>query len=274
LKGLRALGGLVVSLGLLALLAVKLDLDSVLATLRETRWTWLLLAASLGPVQVVLAAERWRLASERLAAPLTRWEAWREYALSTFVNQVLPSGVAGDAARVTRQRHMGWQRALGAALVDRGAGQALLALVTLVGLICWPDRPPGSLLAAVLLVGVFSALFGLPGVRRALRGAWFANLVLSGTLLFSFLLGFAFCGVAIGRPLGLELGVAVPLMLLAMAIPLSVGGWGLREATAAVLLPSFGWSPEQAVALSTCYGLTVLAGSLPGALVPLWRTGA
>ncbi len=263
-----------VSLGLLALLGARLDLDSVLAAFRETRWPWLVLAALLGPVQVVLAAERWRLASERLGAPLQRWEAWREYALSTFVNQVLPSGVAGDAARVTRQRHLGWRRALGAALVDRGAGQALLALVTLVGLACWAERPSGSLLAALLLVGVFAGLLFLPAVRRALRGAWFANLALSGILLASFLLGFALCGLALGRPVGLELAVAMPLMLLAMAIPLSVGGWGLREATAAVLLPSFGWSPEQAVALSTLYGLTVLAGALPGALVPLWRRRA
>ena len=39
--------------------------------------------------------------------------------------------------------------------------------------------------------------------------------------------------------------------------------------TAAFVLPRLGMSPESAVALSACYGLSVLIGALPGALVPI-----
>ncbi len=272
MRRLRAFAGLLVSLGLLGLLAWRLDLRGVLQALGELRLGWLALAAALGPLQVLLASERWRLASARVGSALGRWEAWREYALSTFVNQVLPGGIAGDAARVARQRQHGWKGALLPALVDRGVGQALLAVLALGGLLAWPERPSGSLLVVGALVLVMGGLLWF--VRAALRGAWLANLGLSAALLGSFLLAFAACGLAMGRPLGRELAVAVPLLLLAMAVPLSFGGWGLREVSAALLLPGFGWTPEQAVALSTCYGLTVLAGSLPGALVPLWTRHA
>ena len=59
--------------------------------------------------------------------------------------------------------------------------------------------------------------------------------------------------------------------MLVMVVPLSVGGWGLREASATAVLAYLGWSPEAALALSAVYGLSVLIGSLPGALVLLRR---
>ena len=262
------------TVGLLALLASRLPPDAVLEAVRGAHPGWLLLAAALGPVQVLLASERWRLTSERVAQPLQRWEAWREYALSTLLNQVLPGGVAGDAARVARQRRAGWRAALGAAIVERGTGQAVLAVVTTAGLLFWTERPSGSLVVAGVVLALFASTLLVYEVRRALAGAVARNLVLSVALVGSFLLAFALCGRALGRDFGVELFVAVPLILLAMAIPLSVGGWGIREASAAAILPAFGWTAEQAVALAACYGISVLVGALPGALVPVWRRRA
>jgi uncharacterized membrane protein YbhN (UPF0104 family) len=261
---------LAVTLGLLGVLWGRLDTQALAETLSHAQLGWLALAAALGPLQVILGAERWCLASERVGAPIERFEAWREYALSTFVNQVLPSGVAGDAARMARQRHHGWKPALLAGLVDRGVGQALLVAVTALGLAFWPARPAGSLVAALVLLGVFVAALAFAPVRQALAGAWLQNALLSGALIVTFLGGFALCSLALGRGPGLWLLVAIPLVLLAMAIPLSLGGWGLREASAAALLPAFGFTPEEAVALAGCYGVTVLVGALPGACVPLW----
>jgi hypothetical protein len=95
------------------------------------------------------------------------------------------------------------------------------------------------------------------------------QLAISAALTASFLGGFALCGHALGQPLGWATLTVVPVVLLAMIVPLSVGGWGLREATAMAVLPALGWTPEEALAVSTAYGLTALAGALPGALVPL-----
>ena len=62
------------------------------------------------------------------------------------------------------------------------------------------------------------------------------------------------------------------LLLLAMAVPLTVAGWGVREGAAAVLWPLAGLPAEQGVALSVGYGLTVLLSSLPGSLFVFSRS--
>ena len=57
------------------------------------------------------------------------------------------------------------------------------------------------------------------------------------------------------------------LLLLAMAVPVTISGWGVREGAAALLWPLAGLPAEQGVALSVGYGAMVFLVSLPGALV-------
>ena len=56
---------------------------------------------------------------------------------------------------------------------------------------------------------------------------------------------------------------AVPLMLLAMVVPISVGGWGLRELSAVMILTTVGWTSTQAIAVSAAFGVANLLGSAP-----------
>jgi hypothetical protein len=56
-------------------------------------------------------------------------------------------------------------------------------------------------------------------------------------------------------------------VLLAMALPLSMAGWGLREGAAALLWAAAGLDVAQGVAISISYGLVVLLSTLPGAWV-------
>lgn len=50
-------------------------------------------------------------------------------------------------------------------------------------------------------------------------------------------------------------------------IPVSFGGWGVREAAVVTVLTSQGFAAEQALFFSVCYGLTLLFGFLLGALL-------
>jgi hypothetical protein len=59
----------------------------------------------------------------------------------------------------------------------------------------------------------------------------------------------------------------VPPVLLSMLIPITVAGWGVREAAAAVLWGAVGLTAEDGVAASAAYGVLVLASTLPGAIV-------
>ncbi len=61
----------------------------------------------------------------------------------------------------------------------------------------------------------------------------------------------------------------IPLALLAMLLPISVGGFGAREGAAALLWPLAGLSATEGAVTAALYGLVALAGALPGALVLL-----
>ena len=75
--------------------------------------------------------------------------------------------------------------------------------------------------------------------------------------------------------LGRAQGLAFPLsdaavLLIVMVgvtlVPISIGGWGLRELAVVSLLGNHGVPPEKALLFSVCFGLTLAIGSLPGAL--------
>ena len=51
-------------------------------------------------------------------------------------------------------------------------------------------------------------------------------------------------------------------------VPISIGGWGLRELAVISLLGTYGVAPERALLFSVCFGLALAIGALPGAL--LW----
>ena len=55
-------------------------------------------------------------------------------------------------------------------------------------------------------------------------------------------------------------------MIGVVLIPISIGGWGLRELAVISLLATYGVAPERALLFSVCFGLALALGSLPGAL--------
>src|ERR1700757_2077051 len=57
-----------------------------------------------------------------------------------------------------------------------------------------------------------------------------------------------------------------PLMLIQL-LPISLAGWGVREAVLVVALAPFGVPAEAALATSVLLGLCLIASSLPGGLI-------
>ena len=98
---------------------------------------------------------------------------------------------------------------------------------------------------------------------------WLIQGALSLGVVATYLAVFAACALALQQPLPL-VGVMtiVPLVLLSMVMPISIGGWGVREAVAASLWPLLGIvaggrSGEQR-ALRTCINGGDRAGSFVG----------
>jgi uncharacterized membrane protein YbhN (UPF0104 family) len=65
--------------------------------------------------------------------------------------------------------------------------------------------------------------------------------------------------------------LVVPGTLIASAIPISLGGWGIRESSMVFGLTAFGVSDAVALALSIGFGLTIVAAGVMGLI--LWIVG-
>ncbi|MFW6346562.1 MAG: lysylphosphatidylglycerol synthase transmembrane domain-containing protein, partial [Halomonas sp.] len=294
----RPLAGLVLLIGL----AWLLEPSAILAQVQRLSPGWALLALALTLPPLLLSVWRWRLTARLLGLSLGfRW-ALREYYLALFLNQVLPGGVAGDAARAWRHsRHSGRRAgAWRAVIIERASGQLAMALLSLAVLVASPlwhellaDAArgvaasgwlPAGGVAVLLLIPLGrqlarrppAAVAGLGGdLRRSLLAASVWPKQLAGSLLV--VVSYALVFVCAARAIGVELALPtllalVPPVLLAMLIPLSLAGWGVREGAAALVWGLAGLPPAQGVAVSMAYGLIVLLASLPGGLLLLQRT--
>ncbi|MEI4486447.1 lysylphosphatidylglycerol synthase transmembrane domain-containing protein [Frigidibacter sp. MR17.14] len=275
---------------MLAVLWQVLDGPQILAKLLNADPLWLSLAMVAALLQFPFLAFRWRLTAGALGHPLGRMLAIREYFVAQLVNQTLPGGMLGDAARIVRTKGETRLAVAGqAVLIERLAGQVTLLLVTLAGLVLahalpggvrWPAGTGHAALwglaatGAVLLVVALVARTRPDTSRRIVapvkrsvfaRRVWPRQLVFSLGVVTCNLMTFFCAARAIGVALPAEAVVTlVPLVLTAMLVPLTVAGWGFREGAAAALLPLAGIASEPAVASSILFGAVILAASLPG----------
>lgn len=275
---------------IIAVLWHIMDAPEVLARLGRADWRWLLAALAVAHAQIVLAALRWKLTAGRLGQHLPAGWAIGEYYLAQLVNQTLPGGVVGDAGRAIRARGQADMLRSGQAVViERMLGQIALLAVTFCGmafttlgpggLFLPPDlaRTPLALMGAVLLIAAVAIILRwiapriVSGFGAALRratlapGIWQRQLALGLAIVGCNLATFALCARATGTHLPLVAVVTlVPLILTAMVLPVSVGGWGLREGAAGALFPLAAATPEAGVAASIAFGAVILLASLPG----------
>lgn len=259
----------------LALLAWLLDAPQVWARLAGLAPGWMALAVALLAAQIVLSALRWRDTAARLGLHLGRSEAIGEYFLAVLANSLLPGGVLGDVARAARARHRaGTGPAALSVVIERASGQIALVLAGVAGVGAWLWPHPGGWvlagLALALALGGLALARGGRGTALLRRvwidgGAWRVQAGLSLAILACNLGGFWAAAQAVGLALPWPQAPALlAAALAAMAVPLSVGGWGLREAAAAAVWPLAGIPPEAAVAAGIAFGLSATLAALPG----------
>lgn len=142
----------------------------------------------------------------------------------------------------------------------------------------------GTLLAIALVWSPTRALFqgllnrfqmggALPGIQMAF--AWPINVaqaVFGIGIHFLTILALGFCLKAYGAVVPIEaLMIGLPALSLLLMLPISISGWGLREATLTSVLALWGVSPSLTVLGSISYGAMTVLCVLPGAYALLKR---
>jgi len=250
-------------------------------------------------LEIPLSGLRWYNIVDSLGArdkQMTRIAMVAATAVGVFFAQVLPS-VAGEGVRAWLLVRLGsdWRNAVTSAVIDRGVGVGLVIALGFVilllpsGLTALGKYSDGVLVVdgALILAGVLGLLLApkiVPPLARWRYSRWFATLAADvhrillgskgpviltiGCLIHALTIVVVW---SVGRAQGLALplpdaAVLFTVMIGVAFIPISIGGWGLRELAVISLLASYGVAPERALLLSVCFGLALAFGSLPGAL--------
>ncbi len=258
------------------------------------------LAASL------LSALRWHALACWLGMPVPRARMILAYWRGVMANTVLPGAtLGGDALRSLHLKEQGHSlsRAAASVVLDRLSGLWMLVSISLAmtvaalssGLL--PETTLSlSLVAAVVLTLValaapavvlwlsgrmlnlfplalgskvrpMAAALGVLSVRAMLLHMYGKQMLWSGSVQLFSILAFACGGYAIGLDLPWwQFVIAAGPIFAFAALPVGVGGWGTREAAAAVVLGAFAVPHEAAVACAILYGLFATLQGLLGAL--------
>ena len=257
--------------------------------LRAVTWQAVVAAATLTVLTTVCSAWRWRVVARALGVDIGLPGAVSAYYRSLFLNSVLFGGILGDVHRaVTHGRRSGdVVRGLRAVAWERLYGQVIQAVVAAVVLLTLPSPVRPALpyvLAGVAVMAGCAALAvrgaarrGRSRLTRAARavcvdlrhgllapGVW-PQLTLASVLVVA---GHTVTFVIAARVAGstAPLGELVALLMVvqtAMVIPLSIGGWGLREGAAAWAFGAAGLGAATGVTVATALCGTHAGRSCP-----------
>jgi len=258
-------------------------------------------------LNIAASTWRWHLLLEAQDVRLPRRKLFGSFLVANFFNNFLPSNIGGDVVRIRDTAGVAGSKTVATTIVviDRAIG--LLGLLFVAALGASATRFSGSgavpVWPAVLWAG-FAALgaallvpIARPGaVARLLAPArrfhmeWVqerlakmtsafsrfrerpASLIwcLAGAVVVQMVLVAFYAAVAysIAIPIPIaQLAVLVPVSFVVQMLPVSVNGFGVREATFSYYFVTLGLPVDSALALSLLGYATILAFSLSGAIV-------
>jgi uncharacterized protein (TIRG00374 family) len=302
---------LVVSVGLLYILLGRVDVDRLWQTARTASFAWFAGALALNLVVTCLATWRWRILLHAQHVPLPFPLLLRSYLVAAFFNNFLPSNIGGDVIRIRDTARPAGSKTLATTivLVDRGIGLMGLVFVAAVGA-TMAARMSASLgpIGPGILWAILAACITLAGIAvlmprgigtllqplRSLHQEWVEERItrlttalarfrdepqvlaacFGGAILVQGMLVLFFALVAAGLHLNIpltHLGIVVPLAFIVQLLPVSLNGFGLREATFVFYFTRLGLPPEAGFALSFIGAILVMAFSSIGAIAYLTR---
>lgn len=259
-------------------------------------------AVVLMALQMMIGSVRWRLIVNALSEDgksiLPSFHAMKIYYISIFFNCCLPGTVGGDVVRVwlTKSEHIPLPLAIHSVIIDRiitlaALGVIIILMLPVIGSLAGFDPMLVYPVVGVLIVFGVWLLFNIERVLRPYEHIkiihWILYFVDSLKLMYrrpvASLMSLAlamvthtcYCLAAyqLSHSISLDITVVqslalIPPVLLAATIPVSIGGWGIREAGTIGMLGLIGIPQAAALMLSIQIGLLVIVITLPASV--LW----
>lgn len=295
-----------ISVGLLAMLFRRTDMSAVLARLRQVEPAWVGLALLVHTALLIVSGWRWRRLLVTQDVHASTWQLTVSCLVANFFNNFLPSNIGGDVVRVADTAGLTGSRTVATAVVllDRALGFIALVAVAACGSLLLRHALPGTgylwvllVLGAVGAAVVVSRPALVPRLLRPLtrvREEWVTERLgriedmlgrvgsdrgrllqaFAGAVVVQVLVVLFYVCVARGLHVDLPLRdalVIVPVSLVIQLAPVSINGFGVREAVFSYLFKRLGHPVDAGLALSIAGAALLILTSLPGGLVFLLR---
>jgi glycosyltransferase 2 family protein len=288
-----------VSAALLYLALAKIDLADLASRFDLTTIGWVAAGTAVVLMQILAGAVRWSEISAECDVSLGPVRAIRFNMIGAFFNQTLPSSIGGDAVRLTllARSGAGWRAATYSVFVERAVGLIALAVVILLAL-PWSyqliGNPAGRLALLLVELAALSGGFVFLVLGR-LRWPWlkrwwgthhlYACSTIANRVLFSRRHGPKLAGLSIlihllavlaawcvvqsiKAPVSFgQLIQLVPPVMLVTMMPISIAGWGVREATMGLAFSYAGLAATEGVNISLLFGMVYFIVGAFGGLV-------
>jgi uncharacterized membrane protein YbhN (UPF0104 family) len=301
-----------VSIILLAVLFSKTDVSQLWQTARLASVPWLLVAMVITATSTLLAVWRWNLLLKTQHVQISFRSLLGSFLVATYFNNFLPSNIGGDVVRIGDTARHTNSKTLAATVVlmDRILGLNALVFVAALGATAvgrlhhtaapiWPVWLWAGFLAGA--AAMTPAVLAPAGFGRLLspltvfHPEWVGNRIttltgalarfgekpralvvaFAGAILVQTAIVFFYFAVAYGLHLDIglwDLAVVIPMSFVVQVVPVSVGGFGVREAFFSYYFHRIGQPIEDAVLLSLVAQGLVMIFSLSGLAVYVWRS--
>ena len=292
---------ILISAGFVLYILFRFDLGAVASGIVSANPSFLIYAAVIFIVSGLLGAAQWGVILRFHGVRLKFTGTIARYFMGLFFNFILPGFVGGDVIRVYKTSIASGMttQAFSSTLADRVMGLLVLVLFSFGAFFVIPRGPaqkalPVAVIMFLILAGFiwlfafkpagrfFNSIFGkiIPSaITEKLRAVYLemheltrSPLTLLALFAFSFFIQFTriavhyVCGMAVGIEFGFSYyALFVPLMAIMASLPISIGGFGVREAFAVVLFSSVGVENELVLSYSLLASVCSFAGALPGA---------
>jgi hypothetical protein len=273
----------VVTGGLIWLVVRGVDFESAMTRMARMSVPSAIIAVGLLMLHCFVAGWRWRMVMRLFGAPLPLRDSIRLFFEGYFFNNALPSTIGGDGVRIYRAVRLGmpFGASVSGVLLDRVTGLTGLFILVAAGQPLLyarvEDTTTRLAFAAVLLAGVM-------GIAAMILARYIPEKFIPGRLRepvhkLSAATRTAYLHPAVSLPvLGLAVLVQgiivlsvhviavglVPAVILLSTVPVSIGGWGVREGLMVMALGLAGVPADGALSVSILFGLAQIAAGLPG----------
>jgi uncharacterized membrane protein YbhN (UPF0104 family) len=300
-----------ISLALLAWLFARIDIRALWSTARGASIGWLSAALLVYAVNVLAGTWRWQRLLRTQHIEIAPRALLGSFLVANFFSNFLPSNIGGDVVRISDTAKAAQSKTLATTvvLVDRGIGLLALVLVAAVGATAAGRVHPAAIpiwpvwLWAGLFVGAAAtapALFAPAGFGRmlqpltvfhpewvggriekligalgkfrdspgALASCFAAAVFVQATMVvFYFAVAYALhLNVSFS-----DLSVIVPISFVVQMLPVSVNGFGVREATFSFYFTRIGQPIASALLVSLVAQALIILFSMTGAAVYVAR---